>query len=97
MFREEGLKFEEIGGNIKFTYVESRGGGNGYDTLFGEIPEEIVAQGDEAVKSYASEKVAEAKTEWDRIKAVDADIRGRHGHSLKRRHAWRRSWLCSFS
>jgi len=68
------LTFDEFSGNILFRYHRMLDG-SGYVSFSGEIPEEIIAQGDEAVRDYAQGKVDEFEGNLSKLEKFQEDIR----------------------
>ena len=73
----EELRFEEWLGKVRFVYTEEIDHSS-CRRINEEIPEEVVGQGQEAIKNYASVKINQAKRKWEKFNAVEEDIKTNH-------------------
>ncbi len=68
MVRKEGVEFREFLGEISFSYIE-RPDDETYHEIRETIPENIVKQGEKAIKEYANKKIERAKNKWKKQEA----------------------------
>ena len=73
---EQGLKFGETCGKVRFFYREEFE--NDVIDMAPEVPEEVVKKGEEAVLNYAQQKIDVAKEKREKRIFVEESIRKNH-------------------